>query len=120
VEVQELLADRVGDDVFFYSISLDPGNDTPEVLKRYADGFGVKPGWLFLTGDSDEITALRRKFGLYDPDPLIDADKSQHAGLLVYGNERIGRWGAMPSLDKPRYIVRALGKVMPQRGENDR
>jgi len=115
VEVQELLGDRAGADVFFYSISLDPGHDTPDVLKRYAAGFGVKPGWSFLTGDFDEIDALRRKLGLYHPDPVIDADKAEHAGLLVYGNERLGRWGAIPSLDKPRSILRALGKVMPAR-----
>ena len=51
VAVQEILGPRVGRDVFMYSITLDPANDTPQVLKSYAKAFGVKPGWTFLTGE---------------------------------------------------------------------
>ena len=43
-EVQDLLADRMGKDIFFVSISIDPDNDTPEALKHYADKFKVMPG----------------------------------------------------------------------------
>src|SRR5262245_46577214 len=53
VQVQRLLGDRVGKDLFFYSISIDPTHDTPTVLKAYAEKFGVGPGWLFLTGKGD-------------------------------------------------------------------
>ena len=35
-QVQGILGDRVGKDVHFYSITIDPKNDTPEVLKEYA------------------------------------------------------------------------------------
>jgi len=38
-QVQRLLGDRVGRDVFFYSISIDPERDTPAELKEYADKF---------------------------------------------------------------------------------
>src|SRR5207249_180041 len=44
VRVQKLLGDRVGSDLFMYSITLDPKQDTPEVLKEYAKTFGVEPG----------------------------------------------------------------------------
>jgi protein SCO1/2 len=30
--VQELLSERVGRDLFFYSITIDPEHDTPEIL----------------------------------------------------------------------------------------
>src|SRR5471030_2095927 len=32
-QVQRLLGDRVGKDVFFYSITIDPKRDTPKVMK---------------------------------------------------------------------------------------
>ena len=64
-QVQKILGDRVGQDVFFYSISIDPDHDTPSVLKKYAQKFHTGPGWLFLTGKEDDITKLRRKLGLY-------------------------------------------------------
>lgn len=93
-----------------YSITLDPEVDTPEVLAEYAELFEIGPGWTFLTGEFEEIELIRHRLGMYDPDPVIDADKTQHSGLVAMGNERIGRWGATPAMDKPHYIVRALGR----------
>jgi protein SCO1/2 len=34
-QVQRILGERVGKDIFFYSISIDPDHDTPAVLKEY-------------------------------------------------------------------------------------
>src|SRR5690349_10352443 len=62
VDVQALLGDKVGREIFMYSITLQPERDTPEMLKTYADLFGVGPGWLFLRAQNDaETTVLRRK-----------------------------------------------------------
>jgi len=112
VQVQAALGERLGREVFMYSITLDPQTDTAEVLKQYAAGYGVKPGWAFLTGQDAEIQRLRRILGLYDRDPRIDADKTQHTGLLIYGNEATGRWGAVPALLAPERIVRAVLRVI--------
>lgn len=92
VRVQNLLGDLVGRDIFLYSITLDPETDTPEVLKQYAEAVGAKRGWPFLTGKYEDMELLRHRLGISDPDPVIDADKSQHGGILVYGNEARGRW----------------------------
>ncbi|MBM3845438.1 MAG: hypothetical protein FJ405_04010 [Verrucomicrobia bacterium] len=49
----------------FYSISIDPTNDTPAVLTRYAEGQGASPAsWTFLTGDEQSIGRLARGVGL--------------------------------------------------------
>jgi protein SCO1/2 len=90
------------------SISLDPERDNPEVLRRYARRFGAGPGWVFLTGKKTEIEDLRYRLGVYDLDPKIDADITQHSGLLTYGNEPTGRWGALPALLKPRNLAEAV------------
>ena len=39
---------------------------------------------------------VRRGLGLYDPDPRLDADRSRHSGLLVMGNDPLGRWCRVP------------------------
>src|SRR5215467_942350 len=44
VQVQKMLGERVGKDIFFYSISIDPKHDTPKVLKEYAAKYHVGPG----------------------------------------------------------------------------
>src|SRR5258708_16228911 len=66
-QVQKLLGDRMGKDVFFYSITIDPQHDTPAVLKAYAEQFGAGPGWFFLTGKEADIDLLSRNLGLYSP-----------------------------------------------------
>jgi protein SCO1/2 len=60
-QVQQLLGDRVGKDIFFYSISIDPKRDTPEVLKAYAEKYHAGPGWLFLTGKLADIELISKK-----------------------------------------------------------
>jgi len=112
IRVQKSFGNHLGRDVFIYSITLDPETDTPEVLKRYATAFGAKPGWSFLTGDFDDIELLRHRLGIFDPDPVLDADKTQHGGLFVYGNEATGKWTAGPSMWKPSEIVRSVLRVM--------
>ncbi len=78
VKVHALLGDRMGEDILMLSISLDPETDTPEQLKHYAGLFGDKKGWLYLTGDYEEIDLLRHRLGVYDPHPIIDAAQTQH------------------------------------------
>jgi len=98
--VQDLLGDRIGRDIFIISLSIDPEHDTPAVLKEYAGNFNARPGWTFATGRIDDINTIRRRLGLYD-----SADITQHMGLLTFGNEPEGRWGATPALDAPKNIL---------------
>jgi protein SCO1/2 len=108
VEVQKLLDGRVGRDIFFYSISLKPAQDTPEVLRRYAEAHRVGPGWLFLTGELEAIESLRRGLGFVDLDPVKDADTTNHVGMLRYGIEAEMRWGSCPGLSRPEHILRSI------------
>jgi len=109
LRVQRLLGDRVGRDIFFYSISLKPEQDSPRALKEFADAHRVGPGWLFLTGKPDEVEGLRRKLGFVDPDPIVDQDVSQHIGVVRVGNDAIGSWTACPALSAPSQIARVIG-----------
>jgi protein SCO1/2 len=98
--VQELLGDRVGRDIFLVSISIDPEHDTPEVLAKYAKTFDARPGWTYATGRREDVDNIRRRLGLWD-----SPDYTQHMGLLTFGNEPEGKWGATPALDKPENIL---------------
>lgn len=104
-KVQDLLGDRMGTEVFFYSISLRPQDDTPEVLREYAALFDVRPGWLFLTGETADIELLRRRQGFVDSDPIRDLDPTNHAGMARYGNDRLDRWGAVSVRSSPGNIA---------------
>jgi len=120
VEVQKILGRRVGRDVFMYSITLDPKNDTPQVLKSYARAFGVKPGWTFLTGEKEDIERLRHNLGYVDIDPVRDKDPSQHSGMLRYGIEPLELWAGCPILSRPDVIARHLAWMEPREGMSNR
>jgi protein SCO1/2 len=107
-KVQQLLGERCGREVFMYSLTLKPQQDTPRALKRYAEMHGVNAGWLLLTGGRAELDLLRRKLGFYDPDPKLDRDLTQHTGLVRYGSAALDRWAACPALSRPEQIVQAL------------
>lgn len=106
--VHNVLGDRVGRDLVLLSISLDPTVDTPKRLKEYAARFGRFQGWYFLTGNEAEIDALRRSLGVYDLDPVVDADKTQHAGIVVFGNDTTNRWASLPTLMDYRHIAQTV------------
>ncbi|MBI1727251.1 MAG: SCO family protein [Candidatus Rokubacteria bacterium] len=74
LQVQRLQKEFVGSaDLRFVSITVDPGHDTPEVLRRYAERYGADPGrWLFLTGPKPAIYGLAKdgfKLGVSDASP---------------------------------------------------
>lgn len=108
VRVQKLLGDRVGRDLFFYSITLKPWEDTPAVLDRYAREHGVGPGWRLLTGSRTACETLRRKLGFTDPDPSLDRDPRNHAGNILYGNEPLMLWAACPGQADPAWIALSI------------
>jgi protein SCO1/2 len=109
--LQTALGPRLGRDIFFYSITLDPLVDTAAVLDVYATTIGAGLGWSFLTGSPEDVELLRRRLGFVDPDPVIDADKSQHAGLLLAGSEPDDRWVAFPAPLKTPRVLRLLSRV---------
>jgi protein SCO1 len=110
VQVQKMLGDAVGKDIFFYSITIDPKRDTPAVLKDYAEKFHVGPGWTFLTGKKAEIDALSQKLGLYqDPDPN---DRDGHLAAVLIGNEPTGQWMRNSATDNVRFLTNLIGDSM--------
>ena len=111
VKVQKLLGDRVGRDIFMYSLTLKPEEDTANKLASYAHMHKVGPGWKFLTGSPADLELLRRKLGYVDPDPEVDKDKSNHIGVIKYGNEPLQRWGGCPAMSKAPWIVKTLSWV---------
>lgn len=106
--VQERLGNRVGKDIFMYSITIRPEVDTVEHLADYAEMHSVDPGWLFLTGSRKNIDLVRYALGFYDPDPKIDKELNRHTGMVRIGNDAYDRWAMAPALARPEQIVGAI------------
>ncbi len=99
IAVRDALGARVGRDIHFISLTLQPDFDTPAALQAYAERYRIHgPGWTFLTGKRGDMELLRRRLGFYDRDPAIDADLTRHSGMLRIGSEPVDRWLMMPAL----------------------
>jgi copper(I)-binding protein/cytochrome oxidase Cu insertion factor (SCO1/SenC/PrrC family) len=119
VQVQNIMGDRLGKDVFFYSISIDPERDTPEVLKEYRDRF--KAHWTFLTGKKSDIIELRKKLGLYIEE--IQDGSNNHNVNMIIGNQATGRWMKRAPFENPYVLADQLGNWLtgwksPPRGKD--
>lgn len=86
-EVRDAMGEALASQVTFISISSDPQNDTPEVLKAFARKQGVDgPNWLFLTGDKAQVDLLLGRLGHFLPSP------EQHSTQLIAGDVAGKRW----------------------------
>ena len=102
------LKDRMGKDLFFYSITTKPQDDTPAALKHYAKTRKADlPGWYFLTGDSYDIETIRfRLFGMSHPG--FDLDDSMHAGMLRIINDGRNSWGMAQAFATQKNILKRI------------
>jgi protein SCO1/2 len=108
LKVQAHLGPHLGRDVSMLSITVDPEKDTPGILQKYAAEHRAKPGWQFLTGAAGDIDRIRQALGVFEENP----DKTQHTGILTYGNEATGTWAAMPVIAEAAVIARAVTRLV--------
>ncbi|MBM3954786.1 MAG: SCO family protein [Planctomycetes bacterium] len=101
-DLRDRLATDFGRSVRMISISIEPEKDDVDAIAEYAARYRLPttdpdtPEWVFLTGSADEIRGLRRALELYDRDPAVDLDPTQHAAAVVIGNHATGRWSTVP------------------------
>jgi protein SCO1/2 len=102
------LKDRMGKDLFFYSMTIKPENDSPTALKHYAEMRNVDlPGWYFLTGDAYDLKTIR--YRLFNMDhPGLDADEGLHSGYLRIINDARNSWGMAQAFASNKNILKRI------------
>lgn len=114
------LKDRMGKDLFFYSITTKPEDDTPAALKHYAQTRKADlPGWYFLTGDPYDIETIRfRLFGMGHPG--FDLDEAMHAGMLRIINDGRNSWGMAQAFATQKNILKRIAWQDPPKSYAER
>ena len=106
--LQGFFGNRVGKDVFMYSIARNPRRDTQEVMQVWARRSGAGPGWKFLTGRTADVERLRTGLGFGSTDPHQDADPAVAVALLRLGVEPQMRWAHCQSQALPRMLAHSI------------
>ena len=100
--VQRELGDKVGRDVRFISISVDPAIDTPERLKAWGEKFHAGEGWTFVTGNKPQVDELLRALG------GASARREDHSPTVLIGNDTRGAWTRTYGLAKSSQLVQMI------------
>jgi protein SCO1 len=104
VELQDLLGDDTNR-INILSISVDPVIDTPKALRAYADEFHPRPGWFFLTGQSDAVSFILRRLGNRSATP------EEHTDVIVIGNDAFGTWVKLTAIATTEDLAAAVAEV---------
>jgi cytochrome oxidase Cu insertion factor (SCO1/SenC/PrrC family) len=104
--VQKELGDKVGRDVRFISISVDPATDTPERLKAWGAKFHAGDGWTFVTGNKPEVDELLRALG------ASSARREDHSPTILIGNDTQGIWTRTYGLAKSSQLVQIINDAI--------
>jgi len=100
---------KVGRDVTFISMTVDPERDTPEKMKAFADAFDAGPGWLFLTGKLQDIRAIDYKFG-----DRSDRGLYEHRNEILLGNDATKDWQRDSLLGDIERLVINIQQMNPE------
>lgn len=116
-QVQDMLREQgtLGSKAELISITFDPEQDTPEVIRAFAERTSAEfDGWHFLRGEEEETIELARAFNV-GVRKIEEENTFIHSNLiiLVDGQGQIRQWisGNDEELT-PAYIVKQLNKLM--------
>ena len=110
-KVADRLGDRLGKEVFFVSISVDPQNDTPAALAAYKERFHLPASWHFWVGKPGQAEEIQKKLGVYreDVDP-----KKDHTLDMAVGNQATGQWIKRSHLENAEVLINVLNRLNPR------
>ena len=91
--------------VHLISISIDPENDTPKVMKEYLKRYRAQPGWDFLTGSRADIDKVMHAFNAYI------SNKMYHYPLVLIRNPKDGKWVRIFGLTSTSELLNEYKKV---------
>ena len=113
--IYEELKPRMGKDLFFYSLTIKPQDDTPAAMKEYARKNKVDlPGWYFLTGNAYDLETIRfRLFAMSHPG--FDLDDALHGGMLRIINDSRNSWGMAQSFASKKNILKRISWQDPEK-----
>jgi protein SCO1/2 len=108
-DVQEQLGERLGKDVVLVSISVDPNTDIPLRLTEHAGRFDAKPGWIFLTGNKQNVDLVLQGIDAYTQ------DFTEHPAMILVGDGGAGGWTRFYGFASPERIMGRIDELLGRR-----
>lgn len=104
-----------GDKVEFITITIDPKNDTKEVLAEYASRFEVTSpddGWIFIRGSEEETKKIADSLGFMYRDPGTgDIIHSTFAYFIDENNNLTEKFAMGEGFDREKVYKRIMSSI---------
>ena len=97
------LHERMGKDVVFVSVSVDPANDTAAAMKAWGKKHKIGPGWTLVSGQTENVESLLKSLGLF-------VDIQRHQSMLIIGNQKQG-WVRVSSWSSPAKLAQVIDEI---------
>jgi protein SCO1 len=109
--VQERLGERLGEEVVLIAVTVDPRGDAPQRLKAYACRQKARPGWIFLTGERDNLAqVLLGACALFSP----KLEAHHHIPITLVGS-LWGQWKRFHGFPSPDRIMQEINRLLAVR-----
>jgi len=99
--LQVMLGDRLGKEVVLISVTVDPKTDIPIRLKAFARRQKAKPGWVFLTGERNNLGRVLWGTGVLFSANLEEHD---HIPITIVGRDG-GGWRRFHGFPTPEQLL---------------
>ena len=101
--IRDMLREDERQNIQFISISIDPLRDTPSAMKEFAQKHDADiDGWLWLTGQPDDVNYITKRLGSYTDDPEM------HTTTLLAANVPNAHWTKIEPNVPPNGVVARL------------
>jgi protein SCO1/2 len=101
--IRDMLREDERRAIQFISISIDPLRDTPSAMKEFAQKHEAdNGGWLWLTGQPDDVNFVTKRLGSYTDDPEM------HTTTLLAANVPNAHWTKIEPNVPPNGVVARL------------
>ncbi len=125
--LQDALGSRAGQDVQLISVTIDPVNDKPAVLKEWSRRWKPGPGWVFLTGKKHDVDQLLKRLKVFasptqgKKDKFGQKDKfADHPQTMIVANDRTGYCHYTSELPTPRQLLQIIDRLADEVPEDAR
>jgi protein SCO1 len=108
-KLQAELLESGPSDVQLVTITLDPARDTPARLRAFGKQYGVKPGWVWLTGQTGHVNEVLKGLGAYTP------RFEDHPPLVLVGDPVSGNWTRFVGFTDPKELLEKVRQLKAAR-----
>jgi len=111
-QLQDLLGDRLEEEVRLITMTLDPARDLPQRMSREARKFNAKTGWLYLTGEKQNVDQVLKGLDAFF------ADFTQHPPMVLLGDGQTGTWKRYNGFPRPQELLALIDELKQAREED--